>query len=310
MTDNEKIRTEQSLDEVLALMAEEVPPMPADFHDRWTKAVREEAAKTPTEPEKENNSKIVVINRWTRILSVAAVFVFLIGGTLIYRSSRPKAVTTLPAAEKQEEAASVKTTEAPAYEDAGAVMPAAEEPAREEAGAVYGMEAAEEEADMAVEAPAMANYAAAGETDAAMEEAAQPETPMLSMSASKEAVQMDMAAGEAAETEEAAVNIKGAKSDVAAAPEPEVHMTPDPTRAPEHEKEETEAEMPEKEPEQAAETKPEPAVKTEPAGFLRSIGDFFKDMGDFLLTVWPYLLILAVPAGAALIWRHRKKKSS
>ena len=85
MTDHEKNLSDQALEEALARMAEEVPPMPADFHDKWTKAVRAEAAnteneaKTENEPEKENNNRIILINRWTRILSLAAVFVFLIG---------------------------------------------------------------------------------------------------------------------------------------------------------------------------------------------------------------------------------------
>ena len=71
-------QAELNLDQLLAGMAEDVPPMPAGFHDQWMNAVREEAkqAETPAP---------APVSQWPKILSVAAVFVFLIGGTLIYR---------------------------------------------------------------------------------------------------------------------------------------------------------------------------------------------------------------------------------
>ena len=51
---NSALTADAGLDEALAQMAEEVPPMPADFHDRWMSAVRAEAEKTgnaaPAEP--------------------------------------------------------------------------------------------------------------------------------------------------------------------------------------------------------------------------------------------------------------------
>lgn len=295
MTDHEKTLTDQTLDEALALMAEDVPPMPADFHDKWTNAVRAEAEKTQPEaakaqpgPEKEGkNSKVIAINRWTRILSAAAVFVFLIGGTLIYRASRPSLTVVPP--EKEEQKTVVQVTEKPA--------PAVD-------GAVFDMEEAAEERVEEIEAPAMGYYAEAPEadasmeaTDAAMEATAEADAPMLNLSAAgtaknKAENQKNAVQEEAAEAQEAMD---------AAAPVPEVHMTPDPTMAPEHATREPETQNPEKE--------PEPAAKAEPAGFLQRVGDFFKDMGSFLLTVWPYLLILAVPAGAALIYRRKKRNS-
>ena len=70
MTEKEENRNNQAREEALAQMAEEVPPMPADFHEKWTKAVRAEAAnteneaKTKSEPEKDNNNRIILINRW------------------------------------------------------------------------------------------------------------------------------------------------------------------------------------------------------------------------------------------------------
>jgi len=318
MTENENNRADQALEEALAQMAEEVPPMPADFHEKWTKAVRAEAAKTENEPEtenepkKENQSRIVLINRWTRILSLAAVFVFLIGGTLIYRSSRPMVTMEQPAAEKREETA--EATEKPA--DKAAENPAeeaAEKTAEEAAGAgAFEMEAAAEEECEAIEAPAAENYAAEPEADAAME-AAEAEAPMLNMAAAtdaknKTAGQMNMAADEAAEEAEEKAAEEGAKTEADAAmaaseaevPTPAVHMTPDPTQEPVPESTAAGTAIPE--------TEAAAAEKADSPSFGQTVGDFFRDMGSFLLAVWPYLLILAVPAGAALIWRHRKKR--
>ena len=290
MTDHEKNLSDQALEEALAQMAEEVPPMPADFHEKWTKAVRAEAAnteneaKTKSEPEKDNNNRIILINRWTRILSIAAVFVFLIGGTLIYRSSRPMVTMEQTVGEKREETAG-----------------AAEKPAQEDAGAgAFDMEEAPEEESEAIEAPAAETYGAKTEENAAME-AAEAEAPMLNMAAAGEAKnktagQMDMAAEEAADAEEPMYD--------AAVPMPTVHLTPEPTPEP------TQEPVPESTATVTAipETEAAAAEKKESPGFGQTVGDFFRDMGSFLLVVWPYLLILAVPAAAALVWRHRKKR--
>ena len=94
----ETLRIDPELDDALAAMAEEVPPMPADFHDRWMSAVRAEAGNTAPAAEEGPRKAPVSLARWTRILSVAAVFVFLIGGTLIYRNSK-KTLSLAPAAE-------------------------------------------------------------------------------------------------------------------------------------------------------------------------------------------------------------------
>ena len=41
-----EINPEMNLDQLLAGMAEDVPPMPADFHEKWMNAVRAEAKQT------------------------------------------------------------------------------------------------------------------------------------------------------------------------------------------------------------------------------------------------------------------------
>ena len=261
MTDHDnKVRADQALDEALALLAEDVPPMPADFHDKWVGAVRAEAARHMTEPANEDDRKVIPITRWTRALSVAAVFVFLIGGTLIYRSSRPKTAVTLPAAENYE-----------------AAMKAAEEPAQEDAGVYSAMEAAEPEADMSIEAASEAG-------GAAVDEATEKEMPVLNMSFSGTAKNQASAVMDA-EQEEAAEE----------APVPAEKPTAAPTQEPAKE-EETKPEEKEKQPE-------------EKTGFLQAAGDFFRDMGAFLLSAWPYLLILAIPAGIALVLQKKKDRN-
>ena len=142
----ETLRIDPELDDALAAMAEEVPPLPADFHDRWMSAVRAEAEKNaPADkpvPEESPSKAPVSLARWTRSLSVAAVFVLLIGGTLLYRNSK-KTLSLAPAAEMSH--AVMAGGEAPA-EDGGAEL-------RPEAPAVMGITDAEEAAqDMAMEA--------------------------------------------------------------------------------------------------------------------------------------------------------------
>ncbi len=108
-----------ALDAELAAMADEAPGVPADFHAKWTAAVRAEAENhaesrpesaseddlrkaidTPDDGEADSESRNV--RRQLRyILSAAAVFVFLIAGTMVTRSQRAKkapSAETAPAA--------------------------------------------------------------------------------------------------------------------------------------------------------------------------------------------------------------------
>ena len=55
----------EEIDRALREMAETAPEAPADFHDRWMGAVREEAGKRPRIP-------------WVKILSTAAVVVVVV----------------------------------------------------------------------------------------------------------------------------------------------------------------------------------------------------------------------------------------
>lgn len=74
-----------ALDEELARMAEETPEVPADFHDSWTKMIREEAAAEKPETTAEKSRKERGQLRY--ILSAAAAFVVLIGGVVIARNN-------------------------------------------------------------------------------------------------------------------------------------------------------------------------------------------------------------------------------
>ncbi len=291
--------TDAELDAALAQMAEEAPPMPADFHARWMNAVRAEADSTaPAEEPAPKNTLSVV--RLTRILSIAAVFVFLIGGTLLYRNSKKSLTSSVPlAAEKQENAETVDEPAAePAVEAAaGAVMEEAEEAAAEEplmmesymqAAAVDGAAGAPEEAedrqDLKAAGAVPNTFAAASKTKPAEAAGIDAEEADYAMEAAEfeEEPAMEAAVYEAAEE--------------AAVPAPTEAPTPEPTAAP--------TSVPTAEPTAVPTDEPEP----EQAGFLPAAGSFFTDMGDFLLAALPYLLVLAVPAVAALVIRRRKNK--
>lgn len=62
------------LDQDLRSLQEDVPPMPEDFHTGWMTKVEEEAMQKNTKR-----------TSWTRILSVAAALVFVVGSTLLTR---------------------------------------------------------------------------------------------------------------------------------------------------------------------------------------------------------------------------------
>ena len=287
--------TDAELDAALAQMAEEVPPMPADFHDRWMNAVRAEAGSTAPveEPAPKHTLSIV---RWTRILSVAAVFVFLIGGTLLYRNSKKSLSSPVSLeAEKQD---AVETAVEPATELA--------------AGAV--METAEEAEEAAVEEPLMMeSYMQAAAVDGAAGVPADAEAEDREAlkaagavqnaftAAPKEAAETDAEeadyAMEAAYEEESAMEAAAYEAaEEAAMPAPTKALTPAPTAAP--------TASPTVEPTAVPTVEPEP----EQTGFLPAAGAFFTDMGDFLLAALPYLLVLAVPAVTALVIRRRKNK--
>ena len=252
---------DEELNVILEQMAEEVPPMPADFHARWMNAVRAEAQGTASAAEDTTQRKTVSLVRWTRILSVAAAFVFLIGGTLLWRSTKQSLSVSAPAEKREAEA-----------------VLAAEEDLSMTDGDGSFVEDEDADADLSFQMKAagamMNSFAASSEMMAAG--AAVPEKEAEEADYAMESA-CEAAAFEAAEPAPAA-------AEPAAAPTAAPAATPEPS--------------------------PEPTVTPEPekTGFLQDAGAFFSDMGDFLLAALPYLLVLAVPAAAALVIRKKKAR--
>ena len=239
-TDMEKnLQADPELDAVLEQMSGEVPPMPADFHDKWMNAIRAEAAQNASAPEEKTEKKVVSLTRWTRILSIAAVFIFLIGGTALYRNSRG---SLMPAADKTE----------------AAVMADLASAAREESA-----EETEEEPDirkknaaamtLAAGAPQAASEAEAPETWS--EAAAYDAEPALAMGAAME----EEAIYEAAEAAEE--------------PEPMPEATAMPTAMPTAEPATKREEAGTNEEPETAETE-QPGLLQQAGEFIADMGDF------------------------------------
>ncbi len=93
---NQPDMEKMDMDQLLKEMAEETPEMPADFHARWTQAVRQEAEQAGREsrqqPDHAAEKRRDRRTQWKRLAGVAAIFVFLIGGTLLSRDALRPAV--------------------------------------------------------------------------------------------------------------------------------------------------------------------------------------------------------------------------
>ncbi len=79
-----------ALDQELAGMAADTPEVPADFHDRWIQAVREDAEKSPRKEEPAGADKTEYRQADARrqrrhILSAAAAFILVIGGVWLLK---------------------------------------------------------------------------------------------------------------------------------------------------------------------------------------------------------------------------------
>ncbi len=310
------------LDLELAKMAQETPEMPADFHACWTEAVRAEAAGQQTEKKHETR------RQWRYILSAAAVFVFLIGGTLITRGTKNDKVAKTPAmnesaavvseAAEDPDAGMPETNGAVLFAEAvkdanafaGGAAPEAAAPAAQadfatEAEAAYD-EAAEDaeaydaaplyEAAEAYEEEAAYETNAAYEAGAAYEDSAYAEEESVQSASS--AREKSAAAGETAMSFGAGAN-KAAGGSMMPEPTAAATMAPEPTVKPTAEPAEEPAEAPAEEPEEEA------------ADDSDSFTGFLKDLGIFTLKT-----AAVAAAGAALAfliacihraWKKRKK---
>ena len=279
MTENRE--NTAALDRMLEQMARETPEMPADFHARWTEAIRAEAGEAPrTETGKHREGR----RQLRYILSAAAVFIFLIGGTLLTRSmnqtdlvNKPAAVTAAPAEKTDaavpamEEANDYAAMAVPEAEtDSAPLMAAssAKSASNESSVKAGGGAAMNAEADMAVGAVMESNMAAtdsreyAEEADMAMEDA-------------EEENALQMAAPTATET---------AAPTATAVPTATAAPTTEPTLAP------------------TAEPTAAPAAESEFVSFL-------KDLGSFTLkTLAVAAAAAALAFGAAAIHKALKKR--
>ena len=208
-----------ALDAELAKMAEEAPEVPEDFHENWTRMIREEAAAgRPAAAAKPRKGR----GQLRYILSAAAAFVILVGGVVIARNngllqgrtSAPEPPVTasnmLMAADTVQEAAESVYDEAEAAaEQAGFPAMSADSMPAPEAG-LLSAKAAEgvQNSGPAVPMPAATAEPTAlpvlmmGSAAVETNEAAETETAGSSPA--------DMAAGDA-ETEEAAAAEKAAE---------------------------------------------------------------------------------------------------
>lgn len=229
----------EEIDRALQDMAENTPEMPADFHDRWMAAVREEAGKKKKIP-------------WTRILSTAAVFVVisavvinsrsknkdqaavqneLFDSAAVVESASPEpdmvsneAVESVPEAAVPEAAASMKAAEPETAEaDADYAAEAVFEAAGEAEDADFAAQAAEEPAGnmkaagAAEPEPADADYAAEAVYGTVDEIGAAPE-PAAAMAAAEAPEAMEAESAEEIPEADAELKAAGAMPATASAP--------------------------------------------------------------------------------------------
>lgn len=273
MTENRE--NTAALDRMLEQMARETPEMPADFHARWTEAIRAEAGEAPrTETGKHREGR----RQLRYILSAAAVFIFLIGGTLLTRSMNQTDLVNKPAA----------VTAAPAEKTDAAV------PAMEEANDYAAMAVPEAETDSAPlmaassaksasnESSVKAGGGAAMNAEADMAVGAVMESNMAATDSREYAEEADRAVEDA--EEENALQMAAPTATETAAPTATAAPTTEPTLAP------------------TAEPTAAPAAESEFVSFL-------KDLGSFTLkTLAVAAAAAALAFGAAAIHKALKKR--
>ncbi len=283
--ENEQQETEDwaELDRELAQMAQDTPEMPDDFHARWTEQVRAEAGQARQKARMEKR------RQWRYILSAAAVFVFLIGGTLLTRSQKTNDLTANNAVIPRETAGPEVF---PAEEQAAGM-------AAEDAGAA-GMadmawensETAEQETGAAPEAEWFASLFRKEESSSAQDGGA-----AYAVNAAPAYGAMEAAPEEAMEEAEAAAPA-AAKSAEKSAKAANSAVLPAATAKP------TASPTPEQTAELTQEPMPEPTY--EPAAEDSPFVSFLKDLGVFTLKT---LGVCILPAAAAvLVLRKRRKK--
>jgi hypothetical protein len=270
-----------ALDRMLEQMARETPEMPADFHARWTEAIRAEAGEAPrTETGKHREGR----RQLRYILSAAAVFIFLIGGTLLTRSMNQTDLVNKPAAVVPAEKTDAAVTAIEKTDETGAVRPEIQTGAAVQSNDMDAVQIAEDaNAFAAMEAPA-AEADSGALMAASSAKSASNESSVKAGGGAAMNAEADMAVGTAMDTYAARDYAEEADMAVEDAEEEEALPTTEPTLAP------------------TAEPTAAPAAESEFVSFL-------KDLGSFTLkTLAVAAAAAALAFGAAAIHKALKKR--
>jgi hypothetical protein len=270
-----------ALDRMLEQMARETPEMPADFHARWTEAIRAEAGEAPrTETGKHREGR----RQLRYILSAAAVFIFLIGGTLLTRSMNQTDLVNKPAAVVPAEKTDAAVTAIEKTDETGAVRPEIQTGAAVQSNDMDAVQIAEDaNAFAAMEAPA-AEADSGALMAASSAKSASNESSVKAGGGAAMNAEADMAVGTAMDTYAARDYAEEADMAMEDAEEEEALPTTEPTLAP------------------TAEPTAAPAAESEFVSFL-------KDLGSFTLkTLAVAAAAAALAFGAAAIHKALKKR--
>lgn len=279
MTENRE--NTAALDRMLEQMARETPEMPADFHARWTEAIRAEAGEAPrTETGKHREGR----RQLRYILSAAAVFIFLIGGTLLTRSMNQTDLVNKPAAVVPAEKTDAAVTAIEKTDETGAVRPEIQTGAAVQSNDMDAVQIAEDaNAFAAMEAPA-AEADSGALMAASSAKSASNESSVKAGGGAAMNAEADMAVGTAMDTYAARDYAEEADMAMEDAEEEEALPTTEPTLAP------------------TAEPTAAPAAESEFVSFL-------KDLGSFTLkTLAVAAAAAALAFGAAAIHKALKKR--
>jgi hypothetical protein len=279
MTENRE--NTAALDRMLEQMARETPEMPADFHARWTEAIRAEAGEAPrTETGKHREGR----RQLRYILSAAAVFIFLIGGTLLTRSMNQTDLVNKPAAVVPAEKTDAAVTAIEKTDETGAVRPEIQTGAAVQSNDMDAVQIAEDaNAFAAMEAPA-AEAESGALMAASSAKSASNESFVKAGGGAAMNAEADMAVGTAMDTYAARDYAEEADMAMEDAEEEEALPTTEPTLAP------------------TAEPTAAPAAESEFVSFL-------KDLGSFTLkTLAVAAAAAALAFGAAAIHKALKKR--
>ena len=251
-----------ALDQELAQMAQDAPDVPDDFHARWTQQIRAEAGQALEKARAEKRRQ----GRY--LLSAAAVFVFLIGGTLLTRTLKAGTPAAREAGAFKAADIAAENTETAWTADLAAGMAA-----ENDENAALTMMAAEPAYETAEEAAEADAWAAEAAVNSFMDTTAEEET--------------DEAAAAPAAAEGGAASLQSKKNALPAAPRLTEMPMPQPTAAP------------------TASPAPEPSGEAAPAEESPFVS-FLKDLGIFTLKTLGACILPAL--AAALVLRRRRKK--